>query len=234
MKITPDEPVRMAGYGSTERERPFDGIAADLYAKSLLIEDANGHRALLITTDLIGLTADVAEPVYRRIVKETGLKREQILINSSHTHTGPTLGLDAKQLDGLKEPAHIDATIRYTRGLVDQLVSLSIDATKKLHPARFSWGVGVATFVMNRREFTERGVRLGANPRGLADRSVPILKIESTDGKLLSVVIGAACHNTTLRGNSTQISGDYAGYAQRHVEAKLEDVQAMFMQGCGG
>ena len=37
---------------------------------------------------------------------------------------------------------------------------------------------------MNRREFTiERGVILGVNPRGLADRSVPILRIDGADGQ---------------------------------------------------
>ena len=53
--------------------------------------------------------------------------------------------------------------------------------------------------VMNRREFTtDRGVILGVNPRGLADRSVPVLRIDDPSGKLLAIVCGAACHNTTL------------------------------------
>ncbi len=234
VKITPAEPVRMAGYGSKEREQPFDSVAADLFAKAMVFEDAKGHQSLLITTDLIGLTDAVLEPIYRRITEKTGLGRDQILINSSHTHTGPVLGLDANQLEYLKNPAHIEATIRYTRGLSDGIVDLAVEATNKLESARLSWGVCVATFVMNRREFTERGVRLGVNARAMADRSVPILKIESPKGKLRCVLIGTACHNTTLRGQAMQISGDYAGYAQQYVEKQFESAQAMFMQGCGG
>ena len=110
-KITPEEPVRMTGYGSKELEQPSEGVAADLYAKAMAVEDASGHRSLLITTDLIGLTSDVAEPIYERITMATGLRRDQILINSSHTHTGPALGLDAEQLKYLKNPTHVDATI---------------------------------------------------------------------------------------------------------------------------
>lgn len=144
------------------------------------------------------------------------------------------IGIDEEILAGLGNPKHIKGTIRYTQRLCDQIVELSVQATTQLEPAKLSWGVGVATFVMNRREFTERGVRLGVNPRGLADRSVPVLKIESADGKLRSVLIGTACHNTTLGGRDMQISGDFAGYAQQHVERELKGVQAMFMQGCGG
>lgn len=233
-KVTPDEPVRMAGYGSKEREQLSQGVASDLFAKAIAIEDEVGNKALLITTDVIGLTAAVSEPLYPRIMETTGLKREQILINSSHTHTGPAIGLDEDKLEYLNDPEHIKGTIRYTRELSDQIVTLSEQAVQRLAPAELSWGVGVATFVMNRREFTERGVRLGVNPRGLADRSVPILKIAAPDGTVRGVLIGTACHNTTLGGQDMQISGDYAGYAQQHVEGQHAGVQAMFMQGCGG
>src|SRR5579872_7105286 len=77
VKITPERPVFLAGYAS--RYKPFDGVAADLYAKALALEDADGHLAVLVTTDLIGLTTPVAEPVCERLARQVGLKREQIL-----------------------------------------------------------------------------------------------------------------------------------------------------------
>src|SRR5204863_4288692 len=96
------------------------------------------------------------------------------------------------------------------------------------------WGSGVADFVMNRREFTPNGVILGVNPRGLADRTVPVLRVDSTEGKPLAILFGAGTHDTTLGGDNYQICGDYAGFAQAYVEQKLPDVQAMFMLGCAG
>jgi len=72
------------------------------------------------------------------------------------------------------------------------------------------------------------------NPRGLVDRSVPVLKVESVEGETRAVLIGTACHNTTLSGKDMLISGDFAGYAQHYVEQQIDGVQAMFMQGCGG
>jgi hypothetical protein len=120
VKITPEEPVRMSGYAG--RTEPFQGVALDLYAKALAIEDHQGQRAVLVTSDLIGFRADFTEPTCRRISEKTGLHREQILLNSSHTHTGPTLGLDETELDFRAEQAQ--ATVRYTRWLQDRLVEV--------------------------------------------------------------------------------------------------------------
>jgi neutral ceramidase len=113
-------------------------------------------------------------------------------------------------------------------------VDAVVRASERLEPARLSWGGGVINFVMNRREFTPTGVILGNNPRGLADRSVPVLRVDSADGKPLAVLFGAACHNTTLGADNMQISGDYAGFAQRYVQEKHPKVQAMFILGCAG
>lgn len=234
VKITPDFPVRMAGYGSKEREQLSQGVSAELFAKALAVEDRNGNKALMLTTDVIGLTAAVSKPLYQQIAAKAGFKREQILVNSSHTHTGPVVGLDAQSLGYLQDDAHIRATIQYTKTLLSRLVSISVDAVNNLKPARLSWSTGVATFVMNRREFTDRGVRLGVNPRGLVDRSVPVLRVQSPEGKLRCVLFGAACHNTTLGGTAMRISGDFAGYAQEYVERELDGIQAMFLQGCAG
>src|SRR5712691_6317213 len=72
VKITPEQPLYLAGYAS--RTRPFEKVTADLYAKALALEDREGHLGVLVTTDLIGLAAAVAEPVCERITAKTGLK----------------------------------------------------------------------------------------------------------------------------------------------------------------
>jgi hypothetical protein len=231
IKITPEMPVAMSGYAS--RTKPFEKVATDLHAKALVLQDAEGHRAVLVTSDLLGFPAAVAEPICERLQQKTGLKREQILLNSSHTHSGPQLSLKAPPKDS---PGAGEAfrTVEYTRQLQDKVVEVVVQALGRLEPARLSWGGGVVDFVMNRREFTPNGIILGVNPRGLADRGVPVLRIDGSDGKPRAVLFGTACHNTTLGPDNMQICGDYAGYAQSYVQEQYPKVQAMFMIGCAG
>lgn len=92
----------------------------------------------------------------------------------------------------------------------------------------------MANFVLNRRQFTPKGVILGMNARGPADRTVPVLRIDTAEGKLRAVLFGAATHNTTLRGNCYEICGDYAGFAQADLEKQHPGVQAMFILGFAG
>ena len=231
VKITPDEPLQMSGYAS--RTKPFEKVNDDLNAKAIAFEDAQGHRGVIVTTDLIGFRAGIAEPMCERICEKTGLKREQILLNSIHTHSAPTLSLDESARDNF--PAE-DAkrTAAWTRGLQDKVVDLVQRALAKMEPAKLSWGTGVAGFVMNRREPTPKGVILGFNPRGHVDRSVPVLRVDGADGKLRAVLFGCACHNTTLTDKNMLLSGDYGGYAQRQVEELHPGALALMMLGCAG
>jgi hypothetical protein len=77
-------------------------------------------------------------------------------------------------------------------------------------------------------------VILGVNPRGLVDRTVSVLRVDSTDGKLQAVLFGYACHNTTLTQTNFSLCGDYAGFAQTYIQERHPEAQAMFMIGCGG
>jgi hypothetical protein len=231
VKITPEHPLYMAGYAS--RTKPFEKVTADLYAKALALEDKEGHVSVIVTTDLIGLAAAVAEPICQRLASKAGLKREQILLNSSHIHTGPSLGLDRLPGEGVAE-GDKQRTIEYTKHLQDQIVELVTQALASRQPANLSWGTGVVDFPMNRREFTPNGVILGVNARGPADRSVPVLRVDAPDGKLRAVLMGAGTHNTTLTDKCYEICGDYAGFAQAQIEEQRPGATALFMLGCAG
>jgi hypothetical protein len=232
VKITPTQPVFMAGYAS--RNKPYESIHDELYAKALVLDDGRGNKGVLVTSDLIGFTADISTPIRLRIAEKTGIPATSIILNSSHTHTGPTVTLDPAPAEN-RSASDSERTVAYTKQLQDWVVQAVVEAAGKMQPAKLSWGMGVVHFVMNRREFTvERGVILGVNPRGLADRSVPVLRIDDGAGKLRAVVYGAACHNTTLGGDIYEISGDYAGLSQRLIEEQHPGAEALFVLGCAG
>ncbi len=86
-RITPDKPIRMAGYSN--RTQPSQSASSDLYAKAMALEDQNGNRALLITADTIGFTERLSGRVCKRLQISTGLERKSILLNASHNHCWP-------------------------------------------------------------------------------------------------------------------------------------------------
>jgi neutral ceramidase len=229
VKITPEQPVPMSGYAN--RVKPFEKVEADLFAKAMVLEDRAGNRGVIVTSDLLGFPATVAEPICEVIQKKTGIKRANILLNSSHTHAGPLLRGTIPNKDESDAGVRV---VEYTRQLQDKVANVVIEAAAKLEPAKLSWSSGVVNFVMNRREFTPNGVILGVNPRGLADRTVPVLRVDGTDGKPRAVLFGAAVHGTTLGGDNYQLCGDYAGFAQAYVQERFPKAQAMFMLGCAG
>jgi hypothetical protein len=114
IKITPPEPVFMAGYAA--RNKPYERIHDDLFAKALVLEDALGNRGLLVTSDLIGFPAEIANPLREKIAEKTGIAAASIIINSSHTHTGPTLSLDPTPREG-RGMADAQRTATYTKEL---------------------------------------------------------------------------------------------------------------------
>ena len=235
--ITPEHPVVLLGYGN--RTGPFESVAQDIWAKALVIEDRSGRRGVIVTADLVGFQAAVVtDDVCRRVCEKTGLERSQLLFNASHTHTGPLLSLDPRTEANPVAHSRMTAddvreTIAYTRSVRDKLVRLVCEALERLEPARLAWGVGQIDFPTNRRFPRGDRIVMADNPQGSTDRTVPVLRVDSLDGKLRAVVFGCACHNTTLTGRDNVIAGDYAGVAQQQIEARHPRAQAMFMSGCG-
>src|SRR5262245_17278173 len=229
--ITPDKPIWLSGYAA--RNKPSEGKLQDIWAKALAIEDERGNRAVLVTADILGFSIEISESIAARVRKQFGLRRDQLMLNASHTHTGPIVRsnlIGAYDLD--TEAAAV--VNEYAEQLMNKVVLVIGEAIKDLSPARLSFGHGVGTFAKNRREPTPTGgMRIGVNDNGPVDHDVPVLAIESLEGKLRGIVFGYACHNTTLTDKHYRISGDYAGFAQEALEQTHPGATAMFVMGCG-
>lgn len=228
--ITPEQPMYLSGYAN--RTHASEGKVHDLWAKALAIEDSKGGRVVIVSTDLVGLPRAITDVVAARVLKEFQLDRARLVINSSHTHTGPLIRGNLANMFALspEEQSRVD---QYSRRLTDQLTAVIGAALGDLAPANLSFGNGSAGFAINRRAPTATSVKIGLNPNGPVDHDVPVLKVTSPDGKLRAVLFGYACHNTTLTGEFYQFSGDYAGFAQIALEKTNPGATALFMMLCG-
>ncbi len=231
--ITPEKPMWMAGYAA--RTRPSDGKLTELWAKALVLEDAGGHRALVLTLDLVGIDRTLSDVVRDALREKYGLQREQIAICTSHTHSGPVVGRSLGPLHYLlldaSEQQAIDA---WVAELQKHVVAVVGEAIGKLAPSELSWGSSSTTVAVNRRNNPAAGVPEGRTEgtlNGPSDYDVPVLAVRDADQKLTAVLFGYACHATTLSGY--QWSGDYPGCAQMDLEKTHPGCISLFFAGCG-
>lgn len=229
VKITPENPVWMAGYAS--RNKPSEGVAQDLFAKSLAIEDATGRRMVMVTLDLISVPVLLRRDIEQQIKTRHSLEPASLLMNCSHTHCGPELPMSPTTLEELS-PERRELGTKYVTSLKAKIGQAIDQSLSKLAPAKLSFQQARAGFAMNRRTPSPTGYQNHPYPEGPVDHAVPVLRVDNLDGSLRAVLFGYACHNTTL--GFYEICGDYAGYAQEYFEAEHPGAIALFMMGCGG
>jgi neutral ceramidase len=222
--ITPQGPVWLVGFGN--RTKPSDSIAHPLYAKFLALEDYAGARMVFITLDLLGIPVDMRKEVVRQASAKFQLGDEAILINGSHTHSGPSV-----QGGGVADPTFRKKGEEYGQMLTAKLVQGMGDALAKLEPVKLHYTRARAGFAMNRRLQMGNEVINSPNPEGPVDHDVPVLRVVGRDNNLRAILFGYACHNTTA--NFQSVNGDYAGFAQAYLQENRPGVVALFMMGAG-
>ncbi len=89
VKVTPQKLLWMAGYAA--RKKPAEGKVQELFAKALALEDELGNKLVFVTLDLIGVPQLMRRAVAERAEKEFKLPQANLVMNASHTHSGPQL-----------------------------------------------------------------------------------------------------------------------------------------------
>jgi len=229
VNITPEAPMWMAGYAGRDHEA--EGKLQDLWAKALVLQDANGKKCVLITLDLCSFPKDFSDNLRGQLKLKYNLSKPQILINCSHTHSGPILSHSIENAYDINKEQKQKAKV-YTDKLTRQLIQLVGDAIKELQPADVFTENGFARFQVNRRNNNENYLLIQPELKGPNDYAVPVIKVSNKSGGILAIAFGYACHNTVLSGY--QWASDYAGFAQSELEKMYPGATALFFQGAGG
>jgi hypothetical protein len=229
-KITPETKMWMAGYAG--RTKPAEGVELDLFAKALVVQDEAGSKWALVTLDLIGVPRNVRLFLSEQVEKQFAIAPERLVLNASHTHSGPELRTD--RANGADDPARHNAeATAYTESLQKTILRLIGEASAHLAPATLQYSHARCGFAMNRRTPNGKGGWNNfPNPDGPVDQTVPVLRVADAKGKEIALVFGYNCHCTTL--GHQKFSGDYAGYAQQYLEEAHPGAVALFMNGCSG
>jgi len=224
--ITPPIGIRMMGY--TVQECVSDAVERELTATAVVLSDGV-TKVVLIACDLVFVQSPLVDEIRGRIADKLGISAGNVLINCSHTHSGPMLPgwqPDSAEQQQLQE--------KYAVQLAEHLVDIAGQADKRREPARIGFGRGSAPIGINRRERLPDGrVIIGENPSGPVDYDVTVVRIDDLRGGTLATMISAAAHTVVLGPKTSQLSPDYVGPAREIVESAT-GAPCLFLLGAAG
>ena len=230
--ITPELPIRLAGYAG--RNRPADKLDTPLLVQALALKNASGERFVFVALDNCEVSPAFMQPVRQQFADRFQLGRGEVAVVSSHTHSAPVLEQTLTDM-AQPRPEESERIADYSRLLRTKLVEVVGAALADCRPATLEHGLGRAGFAMNRRVYQGDKVVFGDNPDGPADWDVPVLRVKGTNGAVRAILFGYACHGTSVRSGDDWyvVSGEYMAYARQHLEALQPGATAMFLTGMG-
>jgi hypothetical protein len=225
VKITPETPIPMSGYGG--RKGPFEGVHDDIYARAVIVSDGE-NKAAILSAEVVGLSHSFWEECTGLITGETGIPQENIFLTAVHNHNGPVTNVYNKEIT-----PEISA---YVKQLQTKLVEITKAAVGNLSPASIGVGKGECLMNINRVAHDGKGgITLGRNPYGPCDHEVGVVRIDDVSGKPVAVLVNWPCHAVVLGPKNRYISGDWPGAASRYLEEYFgEDVVVPMIIGASG
>ncbi|MBR2942138.1 MAG: hypothetical protein IKB82_01945 [Clostridia bacterium] len=209
-ELTPPMGVELAGYGYY-LGRCAKSVCDPLYAHALMLEEG-AFRALIISCDLLGLSRGVCAQVFDH-AKTLGIQRENVLILSVHTHTGPTIIYH--EGCGYVCDAYVETVAPMINHAVD-LAAADLDEVASLHQAHAPFE---GDHIYNR-----------TIENGPVDRFARGFILKRQNRPAIAAV-SAACHGV-FRGRSTAVSADFSGEICRLFEK--EGMECLYLNGlCG-
>jgi ribosomal protein S18 acetylase RimI-like enzyme len=213
------------------------GQEAPLRASAVIIEADT--TLCIISSDVLGVSRDIADAVADRIAADLGIPFENTLITATHTHHAPTTftvhGYEREEgfCDGLA-----DAMVEAARAAMAQLRDQNLSPNSR--EAEFGFAVGnEATWGANSRVLLKDGT-VGwygfshdeiVRPTGPFDPDLPVIAFLRPDDSIAATLFNHSTHNigATGPGRSPAVYGLTAQAAERRHSGN-----ALFLPGAFG
>lgn len=214
--ITPSIGRGMDGY--IARTDLSDGQLDPLLAQVLIVASAD-HRAVIVSLDLLAVTASFADDLRTVLAAQVGTTPDAVFIAASHTHAGPS---GAQDWFPVSEHTQLDSTL--TDRLRQQVLEAAATASARMRPATLSSASGDLAGVA-----TDRNI-----PDATIDRQATVLRFDDERGQPLALLFHYACHPTVLSASNTRYSADYVGAARRTMRARYPAAIPLYLNGAAG
>lgn len=231
--ITPGMPVPLAGFGSRAGKGPATGVSQPLTARVFFFEqdtlEGSPRRALLVAADLLWWGPEQVQRLMLELQSRWGLAPDAIILNASHTHSGPQTSTRFVSLIG-------DPDLDYIATLDQRLLAAVDQASRDLEPVVIERGSSVCMIGIYRRRDADEAAGLppdtADDPHGPRDTEVVVVRFRRADGRPKALLVHYACHPVTTEDNL--LSSEFPGVAMRLLEQADNGLIAAFLQGCCG
>lgn len=228
----------LIGFGKVEH------IDGKIMAKAVyLFDETNKTAVVLAMADLEGFTRDVDIRIRTAMAAELGIPVSHVCLNASHNHTGPKAYAFIHRLFIRYKLPHVD--LIWLHRVETALVAAAREAKANCRPIRVEASAcRVKEVAANRTIVRKDGTvvtRHGlctiqedkAEPEGIIDPSVTVLRLTENTGRPVVTLFNYACHPTAIDAIGRLSSPDYAGYAAEIIERETAG-PAFFLQGACG
>ena len=239
--ITPSPGVGLAGNGP--EGLVSTGYRHRLYVRALVLEDPDGERIALVVVDGAHVSANLHRLAAERLVTETGIGADRLIVSATHSHSGGSHFYGERQLNN--SSARLGG---YDPAMVDLIVGGIVNAVRQaygtLRPARAAWGFQhVKGFTKNRSytnsyclnppqlRFPCDGELDGSNPDSLlrsVDTEWKLLRVDRQDAGGVYRPAGAysvfAIHGTANPTVTTLLDGDIHAVVERRFEYLIDSM----------
>ena len=220
--------------GGDSSARPSDGFLDEVSVTCIALSKG-GETYLVFTCDYMVIYDKVLDPVKTVISGETGVPKENMLFNCTHTHSG--VDINSSKWDGVGA---------YRELFSKRSLKAAQNAIEDLSAATISYGStqteGLA-FVRHYRmnDGSTHGNGHGSSASGYkahmyeADQELQLIKFtrEAEDKKDI-IIASFPAHATTVNStNPTSLSADYPGAFREAMELQ-RDCYFSFFQGAAG
>lgn len=229
--LTPRVGVELAGFGAFINRHSI-GVRDRLWSRAMAVEGEDGEPAVIVGNDICVIYRETTERVCELVRAATGIPPERVMINCTHTHSGPETG----GLIGWGQP---DAP--YIELLPDRIATAAIAAVEHLQPATLSHAEVPCSGIGYNREYDQRpplqeALREDWRPQRpeLTDTTAHVLVAWDADGEVIGFASSFGCHPVVCCAKSRWIHGDFCGVATNLIEREHLGSTGLFLQGAQG
>ncbi|WP_127586102.1 hypothetical protein [Paenibacillus koleovorans] len=226
VKITPEQAVPLSGF-AVRNNLPYERVRSDIHLRVVLLRQSNGFgepkQALIVSADLLWWGSDRMETIRRTLKERWGLKPETIILNATHSHSGPQSSFRFHRLLGRADADYVDQ-------LEAKLYAAVEEAASNLEPVTVERGQGSCSIGVQRRKYVDGKVFGGAFEDGIADPNVTVVRFVKGSGAAKALFVHYTCHPVTTSAN--ELSSEFTGHAMEQLESEMDGTVCLFLQGC--